>query len=91
MWCNREAGSLVDVIDETSAEVKFEDLSKVSGTDIRQNNDTSFELYTSSPSGGRTTYIRLRYQATINVTGTGAYDFELYDVDTEEVYQQSLN
>jgi hypothetical protein len=91
MFCNRKAGSLVDVIDETSAEVKFEDLTRISGTDIRQNNDTSFELYTSSPSGGRTTYIRLRYQATINVTGTGAYDFELYDVDTEEVYQQSLN
>ena len=91
MFCNRKAGSLFDVIDETSAEVKFEDLTRVSGTDIRQNNDTSFELYTSSPSGGRTTYIRLRYQATINVTGTGAYDFELYDVDTEEVYQQSLN
>ncbi len=91
MFCNRKTGSLFDVIDETSAEVKFEDLNKTSGTEIRQNNNTSFQLYTSSPSGGRTTYIRLRYQATINVTGTGAYDFELYDADTEEVYQQSLN
>ena len=91
MWCNREAGSLIEKIDETSAEIKFEDLNKVTGTEVRENNLTSFELYTSSPSGGRTTYVKLRYQATVDVTGSGAYDFELYDADTEEIYEQSFN
>jgi hypothetical protein len=91
MWCNRESGSLVNLIDETSGEIKFEDLTKASGTEVREENNTSFELYTSSPSGGRTTYTKLRYQATIGVVGTGGYDFRLYDAETEELYAEVLN
>ena len=91
MWCNRESGSLVSLIDQTSGEVKFEDLTKASGTEVREDNNTSFELFKSSPSGGRFTYKKLRYQATINVVGAGAYDFELYDVETNEIYAEVLN
>jgi len=91
MWCNRESGSLVDLIDETSGEVKFEDLTKASGTEVREDNNTSFELFKSSPSGGRFTYKKLRYQATISVVGTGSYDFELYDVETNEIYAEVIN
>jgi hypothetical protein len=91
LFCNRKAGSLDDLIDETSGEVKFEGLTKSSGTEVREDNNTSFKLYTSSPSGGRTTYKKLNYQATISVVGTGAYDFELYDVETNEIYAKVLN
>ena len=91
MWCNRESGSLANLIDETSGEIKFENLTKVSGAEVREENNTSFELYTSSPSGGRFTYTKLRYQATISVVGTGGYDFRLYDAETEELYAEVNN
>lgn len=91
LWCSRKAGSLVDNIDEESGEVKFEDLIKVTGTEVREDNNTSFTIYRSHPSGGRFTYINLTYQGTVNVTGTGYYDFLLYDKDTNEVFAEFKN
>ena len=91
LWCSRKAGSLVDNIDEESGEVKFEDLIKLTGTEVREDNNTSFTIYRSHPSGGRFTYINLTYQGTVNVTGTGYYDFLLYDKDTNEVFAEFKN
>ena len=91
LWCSRKAGSLVDNIDEESGEVKFEDLIKVTGTEVREDNNTSFTIYRSHPSGGRFKYINLTYQGTVNVTGTGYYDFLLYDKDTNEVFAEFKN
>ena len=92
MWCNRESGSLTKLIDETSGEVKFEDLSFSSGTDVRQENNTSFLLEKGSPSGYAYYYTDLRYQATIVPNNqTGAYDFKLIDAETEEVYAEVIN
>jgi len=91
LWCSRKAGSLVDNIEEESGEVKFEDLVKATGTEVREDNNTSFTIYRSHPSGGRFTYINLTYQGTVNVTGTGYYDFLLYDKDTNEVFAEFKN
>ena len=44
MWCNREAGSMIDHIDETSRELKLEELTFSSGTEVRQNNNTEVLL-----------------------------------------------
>ena len=91
LWCSRKAGSLVDNIDEEYGEVKFEDLILSTGTEVREDNNTSFTIYRSHPSGGRFTYINLTYQGTVNVTGTGYYDFLLYDKDTNEVFAEFKN
>ena len=44
MWCNREAGSLIDHIDETSGELRLEQLGFSSGTEVRENNNTQIEI-----------------------------------------------
>ena len=91
LWCSRKAGSLVDNIDEEYGEVKFEDLTLSTGTEVREDSNTSFTIFRSSPSGGRFTYINLTYQGTVDVTGTGFYDVLIYDEDTNEVYAEFKN
>ena len=91
LWCSRKAGSLVDNIDEEYGEVKFEDLTLSTGTEVREDSNTSFTIFRSSPSGGRFTYINLTYQGTVDVTGTGFYDVLIYDKDTNEVYAEFKN
>jgi hypothetical protein len=89
LWCSRKAGSLLDNIDEESAEINFEDLIKASGTEVREENNTYFTLYRSSPSGGRFTYTNLTYQATVSVVGSGLYDVLVFDKDTNERYLEA--
>jgi hypothetical protein len=86
MFCNRKAGSLIDIIDESSAEVKFNELTFDTGTDVRQDNNTSFYIQT-----GFLLVERLTYEAYITTSGGGAYDVELYDVDTGEIYYTQEN
>jgi hypothetical protein len=89
LWCSRKAGSLLDDIDEESAEINFEGLTKASGTEVREENNTSFTVYRSSPSGGRFKYINLTYQATVSVVGSGLYDVLVFDKDTNERYLEA--
>ena len=86
MFCNREAGSLLKVIDESSAEVKFEELTFDTGTDVRQDNNTSFYIQS-----GFLLYEGLTYEAYIITSGGGTYDVELYDVETGEIYYTEKN
>ena len=86
MFCNRKAGSLLEVIDESSAEVKFEELTFDTGTDVRQDNNTSFYIYSGFPAAEV-----LTYEAYITTVGGGNYDVELYDVDTGEIYYSQKN
>ena len=90
MWCNREAGSLIDHIDETSKELKLEELTFSSGTEVRQNNNTEVLLGTYT-SINLNFFRRLHYEFDTTVTGTGAYDLILYDKVTDEIYQSKLN
>jgi len=86
MFCNRKAGSLIDIIDEDSAEVKLEELTFDTGTEVRQSNDTSLLLRNDH-------YLvdEFKYEAYITTLGGGFYDIELYDVDTNEVYYSVKN
>ena len=90
MWCNREAGSLVDHIDETSKELKLEELTYSSGTEARINNLTQVMLGSYSVQG-LNIWRRLHYEFDTTVTGSGAYDLILYDKVTDEIYQSKLN
>ena len=90
MWCNREAGSLIEKIDETSKELKLEELTYSSGTEARINNLTQVMLGTYT-SLNLIFFRRLHYEFDTTVTGTGAYDLILYDKVTEEIYQSKLN
>ncbi|MDB4486498.1 hypothetical protein N9014_00130 [bacterium] len=90
MWCNREAGSMIDHIDETSKELKLEELTFSSGTEARINNLTQVMLGTYR-SGNINVYRRLHYEFDTTVTGSGAYDLILYDKVTDEIYQSKLN
>ena len=96
MWCNREAGSLVDQIDETSKELKLEELTFSSGADVRENNNTQIEIgYYWTIGGNGRPFLQiaktLTYSFTTSVTGTGAYDLILYDKVTDKIYKSQLN
>jgi hypothetical protein len=86
MWCNRKAGSLDDLIDEESADIKFEDLTLDIGSELRQNSNTSFTIF-----DNLLAQVSLTYEGTINTSGGGIYDFLMYDYDTEEVYLEQKN
>ena len=90
MWCNREAGSMIDHIDETSKELKLEELTFSSGTEVRQNNNTEVLLGSFSVQG-LNIWRRLHYEFDTTVYGSGAYDLILYDKVTDEIYQEKLN
>lgn len=90
MWCNKEAGSLIDHIDETSKELKLEELTYSSGTEVRINNLTQVMLGTYTSINLRF-FRRLHYEFDTTVTGSGAYDLILYDKVTDEIYQSKLN
>lgn len=91
MWCNREAGSLIDHIDETSKELKLEELTFSSGTEARINNLTQVMLGIYNANANLWYYRRLHYEFDTTVTGSGAYDLILYDKVTDEIYQSKLN
>jgi hypothetical protein len=96
MWCNREAGSLINHIDETSQELKTEQLSLSSGTEVRENSNTEIEIgYYWTIGGNGRPFLQvaktLTYSFTTAVTGTGAYDLILYDKVTDKVYKSQLN
>ena len=91
MWCNREAGSLIDHIEETSKELKLEELTYSSGTEARINNLTQVMLGIYNANANLWYYRRLHYEFDTTVTGSGAYDLILYDKVTDEIYQSKLN
>ena len=96
MWCNREAGSLIDHIDETSKELKTEELTFSSGAEVRENNNTQIEIgYYWTTGGNGRPFLQiaktLTYSFTTTVTGTGSYDLILYDKVTDKVYKSQLN
>ncbi|MGI9555489.1 MAG: hypothetical protein ACR2M9_01395, partial [Cyanophyceae cyanobacterium] len=96
MWCNREAGSMIDHIDETSKELKTEELTFSSGTEVRENNNTQIEIgYYWTIGGNGRPFLQiaktLTYSFTTAVTGTGAYDLILYDKVTDKIYKSQLN
>ena len=91
MWCNREAGSLIDHIDETSKELKLEELTFSSGTEVRQNNNTEVLLGSWIPIGSLTFFKTLDYEFDTTVYGSGAYDLILYDKVTDKIYKSQLN
>ena len=96
MWCNREAGSLIDHISETSKELKTEQLSLSSGTEVRENSNTQIEIgYYWTIGGNGRPFLQiaktLTYSFTTTVTGTGSYDLILYDKVTDKVYKSQLN
>jgi hypothetical protein len=96
MWCNREAGSMIDHIDETSKELKTEELTYSSGADVRENNNTEIEIgyYWTIGGNGRPFLQRaktLTYSFTTSVYGSGAYDLILYDKVTDKIYKSQLN
>ena len=86
LFCNRKAGSLDDLIDEESADIKFEDLTLDSGSELRQDSNTSFTIFENLAA-----QVSLTYEGTINTSGGGIYDFLMYDYDTEEVYLEQKN
>mgnify|MGYP000222916074 CR=1 FL=1 len=86
MFCNRKAGSLLEAIDESSAEVKLQDLTFDSGTEVRTSTNTTISSVKYSSLSGYYTY-----QAEITTTGGGSYDVELYDLDTNVVYYSQKN
>ena len=91
MWCNREAGSMIDHIDETSKELKLEELTFSSGTEVRQNNNTEVLLGSWIPIGNLTFFKTLDYEFDTTVYGSGAYDLILYDKVTDKIYKSQLN
>ena len=96
MWCNREAGSLIDHIDETSGELRLEQLGFSSGTDVRQNNNTQIEIgFVWMLGGNGRPFLKiaktLTYSFTTTVYGTGSYDLILYDKVTDKIYKSQLN
>jgi len=91
MWCNREAGSLIDHTDETSKELKLEELTFSSGTEVRQNNNTEVLLGSWIPIGSLTFFKTLDYEFDTTVYGSGAYDLILYDKVTDKIYKSQLN
>jgi len=96
MWCNREAGSMIDHIDETSKELKTEELTFSSGTEVRENNNTQIEIgYYWTIGGNGRPFLQiaktLTYSFTTTVTGTGSYDLILYDKVTDKIYKSQLN
>lgn len=86
MWCNREAGSFVELIGEKSEELKLEELTFTSGNDIREESGTSFTATYNQSIEGYYSWKKLLYSVTFSVTGSGIYDMEIYDIDTSEVY-----
>tara|TARA_R110001632_G_scaffold56504_1_gene138330 strand:+ start:217 stop:2637 length:2421 start_codon:yes stop_codon:yes gene_type:complete len=94
MWCNKEAGSLFNLVGEQSKELKLEGITYASGTEVRTNSLTEVVLgtYIFTVAGKPySTYRRLHYEFDTTVTGTGAYDLVLYDKVTGEIYQEKLN
>ena len=96
MFCNRKAGSLLKVIETDSAEVKLQDLTLGSGTEVRNSaSRRANNVPTDNSAIVSTLFSRSRshvnYEANITLVGGGSYDVELYDVDTEEVYYSQKN
>ena len=96
MWCNREAGSMIDHIDETSKELKLEELTYSSGTEVRENNNTQIEIgYYWTIGGNGRPFLQiaktLTYSFTTAAYGSGAYDLILYDKVTDKIYKSQLN
>ena len=92
MFCNREAGSLSELVEETSHELKLEDFTNVLNYDLREDNNTSLIsfIYTTGM-GGYNYKAFLTYAPTISFTGGGLYDLEIYDVGTEQIYYSEKN
>ncbi len=92
MFCNREAGSLSELVEETSHELKLEDLTYTGSNDLREDNDTSLTsfIYTTG-TGGYNYKAFFTYSPTISFTGGGLYDFEIYDAGTEQIYYSEQN
>ena len=91
VWLSRESGTLDSKIEETNKTVNLSDLSYSSGTEVREG--VNLDYLTSqrgSPSGGRYKTIEFNYSGTVSVTGTGSWDFMMYDKDTNEVYSEVL-
>ncbi len=92
MFCNREAGSLSELVEETSHELKLEDLTYTGSNDLREDNNTSLTsfIYTTGM-GGYNYKAFFTYSPTISFTGGGLYDFEIYDAGTEQIYYSEQN
>ena len=91
MFCNRKAGSLLEVIDVDSAEVKLQDLTLDSGTEVRSSGSSGVANSVIASSLYSRSVSYTEYEADITTTGGGSYDVELYDVDTGEIYYSQKN
>ena len=90
MWCNREAGTLSELVEETNEITNFEDLVYNSGdTDVREGSDNSYYQLVNNAHYWK----YLKYEGTIDILGaTGvSYDFKLYDKETGDTLLEEKN
>ena len=93
MWCNREAGSFIDHIDDPHQyRIKLSDLTLSSGTQqISSSSSLGDYLYSinSGRSGGAYTKRYYQYIATISPAHTGVpYDITVYDESKSNIYYE---
>ena len=90
MWCNREAGTLSELVEETSETILFEDLYYTHGdADVRMGSDNSYFVIANTADY----YRSLKYEGTIDVSGVLgiSYDFKLYDKEKGTVLIEEKN
>jgi len=88
MHCAGESGRIIDKIEETNTDFPLESLSFSTGTETREGVALDYISVGRSglPTGGRRDLTSYTYEATVDVTGSGAYSVSVIDKDTNVEY-----